>query len=406
MRHHLTTQGIELDPEGGARAWSYFLVVSEVGPDHAGRYIDRLRRVDGRWQIEHRRVVVEWQSPDTVYPVLQSAPESGTIMIAAIRVEKLGGPEVLTPALVSAELPGAGQVTVEVAACGVNFIDVYFRTGLYPRPLPFVPGLEGAGRIIHVGQDVGDLAVGDRVAWSTAPGSYASRLNAAAPSLVRVPDGVDDDVAAAVMLQGMTSHYLVHGVRTTQLGDTALVHAAAGGVGLLLIQMLTAAGARVIGTCSSEEKAALARAAGAEEIVRYDRDDFAQRVREWTRGRGVDVVYDSVGKTTFEGSLASLRPRGLLCLFGQSSGVVAPFDLGTPQRPGLPLRDSPLARPLHGHARGARAAGRGRARGGCIRRPGRADWRPLRSGRRRRGASGAGGPAHDRQGAADPLIRG
>jgi NADPH2:quinone reductase len=249
-------------------------------------------------------------------------------MIAAIRVEKLGGPEVLAPAQVSVEPPGAGQVTVEVAACGVNFIDVYFRTGLYPRPLPFVPGLEGAGRISHVGQDVGDLAVGDRVAWSTAPGSYASTLNAAAPSLVRVPDGVDDDVAAAVMLQGMTSHYLVHGVRTTEPGDTALVHAAAGGVGLLLIQMLTAVGARVIGTCSTEEKAALARAAGAEEIVRYDRDDFAQRVREWTSGRGVDVVYDSVGMTTFEGSLASLRPRGLLCLFGQSSGVVAPFDLG------------------------------------------------------------------------------
>ncbi|MBW2231426.1 MAG: quinone oxidoreductase [Deltaproteobacteria bacterium] len=249
-------------------------------------------------------------------------------MITAIRVEKLGGPEVLAPARVSVEPPGAGQVTVEVAACGVNFIDVYFRTGLYPRPLPFVPGLEGAGRISHVGQDVGDLAVGDRVAWSTAPGSYASTLNAAAPSLVRVPDGVDDDVAAAVMLQGMTSHYLVHGVRTTEPGDTALVHAAAGGVGLLLIQMLTAVGARVIGTCSTEEKAALARAAGAEEIVRYDRDDFAQRVREWTSGRGVDVVYDSVGMTTFEGSLASLRPRGLLCLFGQSSGVVAPFDLG------------------------------------------------------------------------------
>jgi NADPH2:quinone reductase len=249
-------------------------------------------------------------------------------MIAAIRVEKLGGPEVLAPARVSVEPPGAGQVTVEVAACGVNFIDVYFRTGLYPRPLPFVPGLEGAGRISHVGQDVGDLAVGDRVAWSTAPGSYASTLNAAAPSLVRVPDGVDDDVAAAVMLQGMTSHYLVHGVRTTEPGDTALVHAAAGGVGLLLIQMLTAVGARVIGTCSTEQKAALARAAGAEEIVRYDRDDFAQRVREWTSGRGVDVVYDSVGRTTFEGSLASLRPRGLLCLFGQSSGVVARFDLG------------------------------------------------------------------------------
>jgi NADPH2:quinone reductase len=249
-------------------------------------------------------------------------------MSTVIRVEKLGGPDALVRSEESLPAPGPGQVSIDVAACGVNFIDVYFRTGLYPRPVPFVPGLEGAGRVSRVGPEVEGLAVGDRVAWSTVPGSYASSVNAAASSLVRVPDGVDDEVAAAAMLQGMTSHYLVHALRTTRSGDTALVHAAAGGVGLLLIQMLSALGVRVIGTCSSEDKETLARNAGAEEVVRYDRVDFAGPVREWTEGRGVDVVYDSVGETTFEGSLASLRPRGLLCLFGQSSGVVPPFDLG------------------------------------------------------------------------------
>jgi NADPH2:quinone reductase len=194
--------------------------------------------------------------------------------------------------------------------------------------VPFVPGLEGAGRILSIGPDVTEFAVGDRVAWAAAPGSYATEMVAPATALVPIPKGVSDDIAAAAMLQGMTSHYLVHATRETRPGDTALVHAAAGGVGLILIQMLVAAGARVLGTCSTDEKAKLARAAGAEEVVRYDREDFAIRTREWTQGRGVDVVYDSVGMSTFEGSLASLRPRGLLCLFGQSSGVVPPFDLG------------------------------------------------------------------------------
>jgi NADPH2:quinone reductase len=246
----------------------------------------------------------------------------------AIRVEKRGGPDVLTVGEPDPGEPGPGQVAIDVEACGVNFIDVYFRTGVYPRPLPFVPGLEGAGRVRSVGPAVSGLAVGDRVAWCGASGSYASSLNAPAASLVRIPEGVATDVAAAVMLQGMTSHYLVHGVRTTKRGDRALVHAAAGGVGLLLIQLLVDAGARVMGTCSTEQKEALARAAGAEEVVRYDRDDFTERARAWTDERGVDVVYDSVGQSTFEGSLTSLRRRGLLCLFGQSSGVVPPFDLG------------------------------------------------------------------------------
>src|SRR5262245_24951797 len=248
--------------------------------------------------------------------------------IQAIEVRATGGPEVL--ALAERELgdPGPGQVRIRTRACGVNYIDVYFRTGLYPRPLPFVAGLEGAGEIESLGPGVTGLAEGDRVAWSSVPGSYASGVLAPAASVVRVPDGIDDAIAAAAMLQGMTAHYLVHGVRETRRGDVALVHAAAGGAGLLLVQMLAAAGATVIGTCSTDEKEKLARAAGAQHVIRYTQRDFAPAVRELTVGRGADVVYDSVGRTTFEGSLASLRPRGLLVLFGQSSGPVPPFDLG------------------------------------------------------------------------------
>jgi NADPH2:quinone reductase len=246
----------------------------------------------------------------------------------AVWVRRTGGPEVLEPGEHDPGIPGAGQVRVRVAAAGVNFIDVYFRTGLYPRPLPFVAGLEGAGRVEAVGPGVAGLAPGDRVAWASVPGSYAEALVAPAASLVRVPDVVPDETAAAAMLQGMTAHYLTHGVRTPRPGDRALVHAAAGGAGLLLVQMLARAGVRVIGTCSTPEKAALVREAGAELAILYGREDFAKAVREATGGRGVDVVYDSVGRDTFEGSLASLRPRGLVVLFGQSSGVVPPFDLG------------------------------------------------------------------------------
>jgi len=250
------------------------------------------------------------------------------VKIQAIAVNQTGGPEVLR--LEERELgdPGPGQVRIRIRAAGVNYIDVYFRTGLYPRPLPFVAGLEGSGEIESLAADVRGLAPGDRVAWSAVPGSYATGVLSLAASVVRVPDGVDDAVGAAAMLQGMTAHYLVHGVRDTRPGDTALVHAAAGGAGLLLVQLLKAAGATVIGTCSTAEKEALARAAGADHVIRYSEREFAPEVREWTRGRGADVVYDSVGKTTFEGSLASLRPRGLVVLFGQSSGPVPPFDLG------------------------------------------------------------------------------
>jgi len=245
----------------------------------------------------------------------------------AIWVRATGGPEVLSLESAEPADPGPGAVRVRTAAAGVNFVDVYFRMGLYPRPLPFVLGLEGAGTIEAVGEGVAGFAPGDRVAWASAPGSYAEHVIAPARMIIPVPDDIPDEVAAAAMLQGMTAHYLTHGVRETRPGDVALVHAAAGGVGLLLVQMLKAAGATVVGTCSTAEKGALARGAGADHVVRYDEDDFVARTREITDGRGVDVAFDSVGKATFQGSLGSLRPRGLLCLYGQSSGKVEPFDL-------------------------------------------------------------------------------
>jgi NADPH2:quinone reductase len=248
-------------------------------------------------------------------------------MSQAVVVREHGGSEVLCLEARDPGEPGAGSVRIRVSASGVNFVDVYMRTGLYPRPTPFVLGLEGAGVVEAIGPGVEHLAEGDRVAWASVPGSYAESLIAPAEQLVKVPEGVPDEVAAAAMLQGMTAHYLVHGVRSTAPGDSALVHAAAGGVGLLLIQTLKAARARVMGTCSTQEKEVLARQAGADRVVRYTERDFASASREWTGGRGVDVVYDSVGRTTFEGSMRSLRPRGLLCLYGQSSGVVPPFDL-------------------------------------------------------------------------------
>ena len=248
-------------------------------------------------------------------------------MSRGIVMEATGGPEVLRATSHEPGPPASGTARVRIAAAGVNFIDVYFRTGAYPAPLPFVLGLEGAGEVEAVGPDVRDLAVGDRVAWASVPGSYADAVVAPVDRLVRVPAGVALDVAAAAMLQGMTAHYLVHGTRETHRGDTALVHAAAGGVGLLLIQTLRNAGARVIGTCSTAEKEALAREAGAHEVIRYDRVDFADEARRLTDGRGVDVVYDGVGKATFDGSLRALRVRGLCALYGQASGAVPPFEL-------------------------------------------------------------------------------
>ena len=248
-------------------------------------------------------------------------------MSKAVVINETGGPEVMKLEEHDPGAPGPGQVRVKLAACGVNFIDVYFRTGLYPRPLPFVAGMEGAGTVEAVGPDVEELDPGDCVAWAGVPASYAEAVVAPAERVVSLPEGVDEEVAAAAMLQGMTAHYLVHSVRETWDGDVALVHAAAGGVGLLLTQMLKREGVIVIGTCSTEEKAKLARDAGADHVVLYTEEDFAEAARDITDGRGVDVVYDSVGQSTFDGSLASLRPRGLLALYGQSSGPVPPFEL-------------------------------------------------------------------------------
>ena len=245
----------------------------------------------------------------------------------AIVVSKTGGPEVLELADHDPGAPGAGQVRIRVRAAGVNYIDVYFRTGLYPRPLPFVAGLEGAGSVEALGPGVTSLAVGDRVAWSSVPSSYAEAVVAPVDRLVRVPAGIADDVAAAAMLQGMTAHYLCRATFVVKAGDTALVHAAAGGVGLLLVQMLHEIGATVIATCSTADKEKLAREAGADHVIRYTEGDFASEVRKLTNGRGVEVVYDGVGQSTFDASLRSLRPRGMLVLYGQASGPVPAFEL-------------------------------------------------------------------------------
>ncbi|MEB3367095.1 quinone oxidoreductase family protein [Saccharopolyspora mangrovi] len=247
----------------------------------------------------------------------------------AIRVATSGGPEVLELSEVEVPEPGPGHLLVDVAAAGVNFIDTYQRSGLYSMQLPFTPGSEGAGEIVAVGADVDGFAVGERVAWAMAPGSYAEKALVPASVAVKIPDGVDDRTAAAAMLQGMTAHYLVTSTHEVATGETALVHAAAGGMGLLLTQLIKSKGANVIGTVSTAEKERLAREAGADEIIRYTEADVAAEVSDLTDGRGVDVVYDGVGKSTFEASLASLRPRGTLALFGASSGPVPPFD---PQR--------------------------------------------------------------------------
>ena len=245
----------------------------------------------------------------------------------AIQVREHGGPEVLKLAELDPPKPGATDLVVDVAAAGVNYIDTYHRSGLYPTKPPFVPGMEGAGTVRAVGADVTEFAVGDRVAWGTSPASYAEQVVVAERQVVAVPDGVDDQTAAAAMLQGMTAQYLLKSTYPVKAGETVLVHAAAGGVGLLLTQWAKTLGARVIGTVSTPAKEELARAAGADEIIRYTEKDVADEVRRLTDGVGVHVVYDGVGKDTFDASLASLRPRGMLVLFGASSGPVQPFDL-------------------------------------------------------------------------------
>ncbi|MEO3824572.1 quinone oxidoreductase [Actinomadura sp. B10D3] len=245
----------------------------------------------------------------------------------AIVITRTGGPEVLEPADRPAPEPGPGEVLVDVAAAGVNFIDVYYRTGAYEQELPYTPGLEAAGTVAAVGDGVSEFSVGDRVAWSDAQGSYAEQAVVPAATAVPVPDGVGLEDAAATLLQGMTAHYLTRSTYPIKEGDTVLVHAAAGGMGLLLTQTAKVLGARVLATASTPEKEKLARDAGADVTMGYD--GFADRVRELTGGAGVAAVYDGVGAPTFDGSLASLRRRGTLALYGAAGGAVPPFD---PQR--------------------------------------------------------------------------
>ena len=249
-----------------------------------------------------------------------------------VQATRPGGPEVLAVVDLPDPSPEPEQVVVEVAAAGVNFIDTYRRSGRYPVPFPHVVGSEGAGTVVAVGSDVTGLTVGDTVAWvAGSEGSYAEHARVLAEQVVPVPDGVTPDTAAALLLQGITAHYLVRSTFPVQAGQDVLLHAGAGGVGLLLTQLAVAAGARVITTVSTDEKEALSRAAGASDVIRYDRmadlaTELPAAVRELTGGHGVHTVYDGVGASTFDASLASLRPRGGLALFGGSSGAVPPFD--------------------------------------------------------------------------------
>ena len=263
----------------------------------------------------------------------------------AIQIKQTGGPEVMELADLPAPQPKPNEAVVRILAAGVNFIDVYNREGRYKAPLPLVLGQEGAGVVSAIGSDVRDVAVGDRVAYTNVLGSYAEYAAVPADRLVKIPDGVSEREAAAAMLQGITAQYLVHDTYPLNKGETALIHAAAGGVGLLLVQMAHNIGARVIGTVSTEEKARLAREAGADEIIFYTQSDFEAETKRLTGGKGVDVVYDSVGKATFEKGLNVLRPRGMMALFGGSSGAVAPFDPLTLTQKGSLY----LTRPSIGH---------------------------------------------------------
>ena len=244
----------------------------------------------------------------------------------AIQVKQTGGPNVMELVELPVPEPKANEAVVQLAASGVNFIDVYHREGRYQVALPFIPGQEGAGAVTAVGADVTSVKVGDRVAWSYLLGAYAEYAAVPADKLVLIPGGVSDQQAAAAMLQGMTAHYLAYDTYPLKRGETALIHAAAGGVGLLLVQMAHNIDARVIATVSTEEKARLAREAGADEIILYSQTDFEAETKRITGGKGLDVVYDSVGRTTFEKGLNLLRPRGMMVLFGGSSGPVPPVD--------------------------------------------------------------------------------
>jgi len=249
-------------------------------------------------------------------------------MAKAVRFHKAGGPEVLTVDDVPVGDPGAGQVRIKHTAIGVNFIDTYQRSGMYPMQMPAIAGNEGAGVVEAVGSGVTGLKAGDRIAYTGLPGSYCESRVVPADRMVKLPAGIPDEQAACIMLKGMTVQYLLRRTYAVKKGDTVLFHAAAGGVGLLACQWMKALGATSIGTVGSDEKAALAKAAGCTHTIVYSRDNFVEKVKEITGGKGVPVVYDSVGKTTWEGSLDCLQPRGLLVLFGNASGPVPPMNLG------------------------------------------------------------------------------
>jgi NADPH2:quinone reductase len=263
----------------------------------------------------------------------------------AIQIAEYGGPEVLSYKEVPTPEPKAGQVLLKIEAIGVNFIDVYHRTGQYAGALPFIPGQEAAGVVAALGPDVTGFKVGDRVAYASIMGSYAEYNAVPADRLVPLPEGVDFKQAAAAMLQGMTAHYLSYSTYPIQAGDTVLVHAGAGGVGLLLTQIAKHLGARVITTVSTEEKAQLSREAGADEVILYTEQDFEAEVKRLNNGKGLPVVYDSVGKDTFDKSLNCLRPRGYMVLYGASSGQVPPFSPQTLNSKGSLY----LTRPTLGH---------------------------------------------------------
>jgi NADPH2:quinone reductase len=246
----------------------------------------------------------------------------------AVRIAAIGGPEQLQIDEVPTPEPGPGEIRVEVAAAGVNYIDTYHRSGIYSVDLPFTPGLEGAGTVTAVGGGVTDRAVGDRVAWPDTFGSYADEVIVSANRSVPIPEGVATDMAAAAMLQGLTAQYLTSSTFPLEAGQRCLIHAGAGGVGRLLIQMAKSRGAEVFTTVSTPAKAELARSAGADHVIRYDEEDFVAAVEAIAGPAPLDVVYDGVGASTFDGGLRLLAPRGLMALFGQSSGVVPPFDLG------------------------------------------------------------------------------
>ena len=264
----------------------------------------------------------------------------------AIRIHRVCGPEVLELEDVPDPQPGEGQAVVRVEAAGVNYVDVYFRTGLYKAPaLPFVPGQEAAGTVVAVGPGVAEVAVGDRVAYVAIPGSYAELAAVPAARLVKLPAGVTPRQAAAAMLQGITAQFLATSTYPLQPGDVCIVHAAAGGVGQLLCQIAKLRGARVFGTVSTEEKARIAREAGADEVILYSQQDFSAEAKRLNGGKGVQVIYDGVGRSTFEKGLDTLAPRGLMVLFGQASGPVPPFDPSLLNQKGSLY----LTRPSMGH---------------------------------------------------------